>query len=113
MMIRLMRHVITEARKLPADDDTTNGEEFVDHYGTTITEQKQHSVKKGALRTITTQGWSTPQKTKWNWCECRRRLRVWFGGPQHRTRSGQQGRSGLSIQLRGGRQSYAMQPPPN
>lgn len=99
MMIRSLQHMMTEARKLPADDGATNGKEFVDQCGNTITKQKRHGVQKGALHVTTTQGWSTPQKTRRNRCENRRWLHVQFGGPQWRMRSGQQGRSRLGTHL--------------
>lgn len=55
--------------------------EFIDHYEISILEQKLHGVQKGALRATTVQWWSTHQKTRWNWCEGRRQVRVHFGGP--------------------------------
>ena len=40
MRIRSQRRMTTEVRILLVEDSATNGEEFVDHWGTTITEQK-------------------------------------------------------------------------
>lgn len=75
MMIRSLHQVTTEVRMLPENDDTTNGEEFVDRWGTMV--QKQERV----LHATTIQRWKAPRKIRWNEREWKRQLHVWVGDP--------------------------------
>ena len=63
MMIISLQHMTTEVRKLQANDGATNGEDFINHYGTSIIEQKWHGASKGVLRTP---GWHTSWKIRRN-----------------------------------------------
>lgn len=112
MMIRSLQRETTEVRTLPASDDATNGAEFINHWGTTVMEQKRPDTQEEVLRATTTQGWRAPRKIKWNRCDHRRQPFVQVGGSQRRTRSGQPGRSGLGTYLRRRMHPYDAQPPP-